>query len=68
MGRPVDIETLLKAELERRKVGYGELAICLRGIGVYETEAELRRRFTDGDLPLRFSMQCLEAVGCPTFR
>jgi hypothetical protein len=67
-----DFETkaknLLKGELKRRGLGYGQLAEKLESIGVKETERNLNNKISRGGFTAAFLIQCLEAIGCQTVR
>lgn len=53
---------LLKAELKKRGVTYAQLVEALAGIGVSESEANLRNKLSRGKFTAAFMLQCLEAV------
>jgi hypothetical protein len=59
---------LLKAELKRREVRYGQLVERLAAIGVAETQASIANKISRGAFTAAFLLQCMEAVGCRTLR
>lgn len=71
---PVNIEheelakNLLKAELKRRGVTYGQLAEKLAAMGVHETERNLNNKISRGGFSAAFLLQCLRAAGVTDLR
>ena len=61
-------KNLLKGELKRRGVTYGQLAEKLESIGVQENERNLNNKISRGGFTAAFLIQCLEAIGCHTVR
>lgn len=59
---------LLKAELKRRNVTYGQLVEKLAAIGVVDTEPNVRNKLSRGKFTAVFMLQCLEAVGASSLR
>lgn len=59
---------LLKAELKRRGVTYKDLADRLSGIGVPETEPNIRNKLARGKFTAVFLLQCLAAIGASELR
>jgi hypothetical protein len=59
---------LLKAELKRREVSYGQLVEKLAAIGVVETPASIANKISRGAFTAAFLLQCLSAVGAETLR
>ena len=59
---------LLKAELKRRGVTYGQLVERLAEIGVEEKEANIKNKLSRGKFSAVFMLQALEAIGCGTLR
>jgi hypothetical protein len=59
---------LLKAELKRREVSYGQLVEKLAAIGVTETQASIANKISRGAFTAAFLLQCMEAIGCHTLR
>jgi hypothetical protein len=59
---------LLKAELKRREVSYGQLVEKLAAIGVAETQASIANKISRGAFTAAFLLQCMEAIGCATLR
>lgn len=63
-GRTEDVKGILKAELKRRGMTYGDLVERLEAHGVHETEANLRNKISRGSFTAAFFLQCLIAIGC----
>lgn len=61
-------KNLLKGELKRRGLTYGQLVEKLAAIGVTETERNLNNKISRGGFTAAFFIQCLSAVGCSTLR
>jgi hypothetical protein len=59
---------LLKSELKRRGVTYGQLVEKLAGIGVEEKEVNVRNKLSRGAFTAAYLIQCLTAIGCQTLR
>jgi hypothetical protein len=63
----VEFETraknLLKGELKRRGVSYGQLVEKLAPLGVHETERNLANKISRGGFSAAFMLQCLTAIG-----
>ncbi len=62
------VKSLLKAELKRRNVSYAELSERLAGIGVTESEPNIRNKIARGKFTAVFFFQCMEAIGVRTLR
>lgn len=62
------VKGLLKAELKRRNVTYAQLVDKLSGIGVHETEPNVRNKLARGKFTAVFLVQCLEAIGAGELR
>ena len=62
--RAEDAKGILKAELKRRGMTYGDLVDRLAEHGVAETEANLRNKISRGAFTAAFFVQCLIAIGC----
>ena len=66
---PVNLEyeekakNLLKGELKRRGVTYGQLVEKLAGLGITETERNLNNKISRGGFSAAFLIQCLTAIG-----
>ena len=54
---------LLKAELKRKGVTYGQLVERLADIGITEKEVNVRNKLSRGKFTAAFLLQCLSAVG-----
>jgi Domain of unknown function (DUF6471) len=61
--RTLDSKNLLKAELKRRGVTYGQLVEKLAAISVVETERNLNNKISRGGFTAAFMLQCLVAIG-----
>lgn len=59
---------LLKAELKRKGVSYGQLVEKLAPLGVEETERNIANKISRGCFTAVFLLQCLEAAGAETLR
>jgi hypothetical protein len=59
---------LLKAELKRRNVSYGQLVDKLAAIGVVDSEPNIRNKLSRGKFTAVFMLQCLEAIGTTSLR
>jgi len=59
---------ILKAELKRRNVTYGQLVEKLAEIGVKDTDVNIRNKIARGGFTAVFFVQCLSAIGCQTLR
>jgi hypothetical protein len=57
------VKSLLKAELKRKGVTYGQLVEKLDAIGVKETDPNIRNKLARGKFTAVFLIQCMEAVG-----
>lgn len=62
------VKGLLKAELKRRNVGYGELAEKLTAMGIPETERNIANKISRGGFTAAFFLQCLVAIGATEVR
>jgi hypothetical protein len=61
-------QTILKAELKRRNVGYRELAEKLTALGTPETDRNIANKISRGGFTAAFFIECLVAIGCQTVR
>lgn len=59
---------LLKAELKRRGVSYGQLVERLQALGIAEDEKNVRNKLSRGKFTAAYLLQCLEAVGAQSLR
>ena len=57
------VSNLLKSELKRKGVTYGQLVQKLAEIGVDEREANIKNKLSRGKFSAVFLLQCLEAIG-----
>ena len=62
------VKGLLKAELKRRGVSYGQLVTKLAEIGVVDSEPNIRNKLSRGKFTAVFLIQCLEAIGASSLR
>jgi len=62
------VKTILKVELTRLNITYGELTERLKKMGVPETEPNVRNKLSRGTFSAMFLVQCLEALGCQSIR
>lgn len=60
------VKAILKAELKRKGVTYGQLVDKLAVVGVKETEPNIRNKLARGKFTAVFFLQCLEAIGVST--
>ena len=61
-------KNILKAELKRRGVSYKQLAERLEGIGVRDTEANIKNKISRGGFTAVFLLQVLTAIGARELR
>ena len=62
------VKGLLKGELKRRNVSYGQLVERLAAIGVVDSEPNIRNKLSRGKFTAVFLIQCLEAIGSSSLR
>lgn len=62
------VKGLLKAELARRDLTYGDLTEKLEAIGIKDNERNISNKIGRGTFTAKFFIQCMEAVGCKTIR
>ena len=62
------VKGLLKAELKRRGVSYGQLVEKLKDVGVVDSEPNIRNKLSRGKFTAVFLIQCLEAIGASSLR
>jgi hypothetical protein len=62
------VKGLLKSELKRRNVSYGQLVERLADIGVVDSEPNIRNKLSRGKFTAVFLLQCLEAIGASSLR
>ena len=62
------VANMLKAELKRKGVTYGQLVERLAALGVDEKEVNIRNKLARGKFSAVFLIQCLEAIGSPSLR
>lgn len=58
------VANMLKAELKRHGVTYGQLVEKLAEMGVDEKEVNIRNKLARGKFSAVFLIQCLEVIGC----
>ena len=61
-------QSILKAELKRRGVGYRELAEKLTAMGTPETDRNIANKISRGGFHSSVLIECLVAIGCQTVR
>jgi 3-mercaptopyruvate sulfurtransferase SseA len=59
---------LLKSELKRHGLTYGQLVEKLAAIGVEEKEVNVRNKLSRGAFTAAYFLQCLEAIGVKELR
>jgi hypothetical protein len=62
------VKGLLKSELKRKGVSYGQLVDKLAAIGVVDSEPNIRNKLSRGKFTAVFLIQCLEAIGSSSLR
>lgn len=62
------VSNMLKAELKRQGVTYGQLTERLAEMGVDEKEVNIRNKLSRGKFTAVFLIQCLEAIGVQSLR
>ena len=62
------VANMLKAELKRQGVTYGQLVERLNAMGVDEKEVNIRNKLARGKFSAVFLLQCLEAIGVANLR
>ena len=62
------VKGLLKGELKKRGVTYAQLVGKLAGIGVMDSEPNIRNKLARGKFTAVFLCQCLEAIGASSLR
>ncbi len=60
------VKGLLKAELARRDLTYGDLAEKLATVGIKDNERNISNKIGRGTFTAIFFVQCLEAIGVKT--
>ena len=61
-------QSILKAELKRRNIGYRELAERLTAMGTPETDRNIANKISRGGFTAAFFLECLVAIGVQTLR
>ncbi|WP_299783899.1 DUF6471 domain-containing protein [uncultured Marivita sp.] len=56
-------KNILKAELKRRGVTYGQLADRLTMLGTPETERNIANKISRGSFTTAFFLMCMDAIG-----
>jgi hypothetical protein len=59
---------ILRAEIHRRNLGYGEVAEKLTALGIEENARNLSNKIARGGFTAGFFVSCLIAIGCHTVR
>jgi hypothetical protein len=63
-----DVRGLLRGELSRRGMTYGDLVEALAKVGVKETVPNLKNKLSRGSFTAIFFIQCLRAMGVASLR
>lgn len=61
-------QSILKAELKRRNIGYRELAERLTAMGTPENDRNIANKISRGGFTAAFFIECLVAIGVTTLR
>jgi hypothetical protein len=61
-------KAILRAELQRRNIGYKELAERLTAMGTPETDRNIANKISRGGFTAAFFVESLVAIGCQTVR
>ena len=61
-------KNILKSELKRKGVTYGQLSEKLANIGIMETERNLNNKISRGGFSAAFMLQCMMAIGVNEIR
>lgn len=61
-------QSILKAELKRRNIGYRELAEKLTAMGTPESDRNIANKISRGGFTAAFFLECLVAIGVTTLR
>lgn len=56
-------KNILKAELKRRGITYGQLADRLTMLGTPETERNIANKISRGSFTTAFFLMCMDAIG-----
>jgi hypothetical protein len=59
---------LLKSELVKNNIGYGELIQKLKALGVEETYSGISNKINRGKYSMAFFLQCMEAINVDQIR
>lgn len=62
------VKAILKAELKRKNVTYGQLVDKLAAVGVRQTEPNIRNKMARGKFTAVFLVQVLTAIGANSLR
>jgi hypothetical protein len=62
------VKGLLKGELKRRNVSYGQLVEKLATIGVVDSEPNIRNKLSRGKFTAVFLIQCMQAIDARELR
>ncbi|MEJ0025499.1 MAG: DUF6471 domain-containing protein [Rhizomicrobium sp.] len=55
---------IIRVEMAKRDLSYGELAELLDKAGVHENERNLRNKVARGEFSAAFLLMCLKVMGC----
>jgi len=59
---------IIRGEMGRQNVSYGQLVERLKAVGVKEDERNLRNKISRGKFTAAFMLACLEALGLSEIR
>lgn len=66
--RDGEARRILRSEMARRDLTYGDLVAALAEAGVNETNQSLRNKFSRGSFTADFFLHCLAAMKVPSIR
>ena len=55
---------LIKSELAKRGIGYKQLAVKLKEIGIEENDRNIANKLARGGFSAVFLLQCMSAINC----
>ena len=58
-----EAKRLIRVELARDGITYGELAKRFQAVGIKETEVSIRNKVSRGTFPATFLLQCMSVLG-----
>ena len=63
---PAYAKGIMRSEMTRKGLSYADLVKALDGMGVKESEANLRNKVSRGSFTAAFLFQCMSAMGVKT--